>query len=125
LPWSPAKANPQHHKFIRSFALEAIHNTLLWRLNVLQLSALPPAFLHCLPPPICDPFGRPLVFLRLSEFLISEEVTMDRFFVSLERLRIHLRSLNALGDEHANNEIILQCIFVVDLEGLSIHLFVR
>jgi len=50
---------------------------------------------------------------------------MDRVFVSLERLRIHLRSLNALGDEHANKEIILQCIFVVDLEGLSIHLFVR
>lgn len=46
------------------------------------------------------------------------------FLISLERLRIHLCSLNALDVEHTNNKIILQCIFIVDLEGLSIHSFV-
>ncbi|KAJ8596571.1 CRAL/TRIO domain-containing protein [Rhizopogon salebrosus TDB-379] len=110
----------RHHKFIRSFALEAIHNTLIWRLNSSNLFALPSALLHCLPPPICDPFGRPLVFLRLSEFLTSEQALMDGVLISLERLRMHLRSLN---DEQTHNEIILQCIFVVDLEDISIRSF--
>ncbi|KAG1725405.1 CRAL-TRIO domain-containing protein [Suillus paluster] len=110
----------RYHKFIRSFALEAIHTTLVWRLNALRLSTLPSALFHCLPPPICDPLGRPLVFLHLSELLTCEQTMMDGFLISLERLRIHMRSLN---DKYANHEIILQCVFVVDLEGLSIQSF--
>ena len=46
---------------------------------------------------------------------------MDGFLISLERLRIHLRSLNPPNDEYASDKIILQCVFVVDLEGLSIQ----
>jgi hypothetical protein len=46
---------------------------------------------------------------------------MDGFLISFERLRMHLRSLN---DEQTHNEIILQCIFVVDLEDISIQSFV-
>ncbi|KAG0701266.1 CRAL-TRIO domain-containing protein [Suillus ampliporus] len=113
----------RHHKFIRSFALEAVQTTLIWRLNVLRLSTIPSALFHCLPPPICDPLGRPLVFLQLSELLTCEQTMMDGFLISLERLRIHLRSLNALNDKYANHEIILQCVVVVDLEGLSIQSF--
>lgn len=81
----------------------------------------PSPLLHCLPPPICDPLGRPLVFIRLSELLTCEETetesVMDGLLISLERLRIHLRSLNELS----NREITLQCVFLIDLEGLSIH----
>ncbi|OAX37923.1 CRAL/TRIO domain-containing protein [Rhizopogon vinicolor AM-OR11-026] len=113
----------RHHKFIRSFTLEAMRNTLIWRLNAFQLSNLPPALFHCLPPPICAPFGHPIVFLRLSEFPTSEQAMMDGFLISLERLRIHLLSLNARNVEHIDDEIILQCIFIVDLEGPSIHSF--
>ncbi|KAG1767424.1 CRAL-TRIO domain-containing protein [Suillus occidentalis] len=116
----------RHHRFIRSFALEAMHTTLIWRLTALvQLLAMhtqASPLLHCLPPPICDPLGRPLVFLRLSELLICEETgtesVMDGLLISLERLRVHLRSLN---DDEANCEITLQCVFLIDLEGLSIH----
>lgn len=111
----------RHHRFIRSFALEAMHTTLIWRLNALRLLVLSSALLHCLPPPICDPLGRPLVFLRLSELLTCEETMMDGLLISLDRLRIHLRSLNTLTDELANREITLQCVFVIDLEGLSIQ----
>ncbi|KAG2031447.1 CRAL-TRIO domain-containing protein [Suillus americanus] len=111
----------RHHGFVRSFALEAIHTTLIWRLNVLRLFTLPSALLHCLPPPICDPLGRPLVFLQLSELLTCEQTMMDGLLISLDRLRIHLRSLNTLNNEFSNREITLQCVFVIDLEGLSIQ----
>ncbi|KAG1736033.1 CRAL-TRIO domain-containing protein [Suillus lakei] len=111
----------RHHRFIRSFALEAMHTTLIWRLNALRLFALPSVLLHCLPPPICDPLGRPLVFLQLSELLTCGQTMMDKLLISLDRLRIHLRSLNTLNNEYANREIILQCVFVIDLEGLSIQ----
>lgn len=113
----------RHHRFIRSFALEAMHTTLIWRLNaLLRLLVMHPSpLLHCIPPPICDPLGRPLVFIRLSELLTCEETetesVMDGLLISLERLRIHLRSLNELS----NREITLQCVFLIDLEGLSIH----
>jgi retinaldehyde-binding protein 1 len=46
---------------------------------------------------------------------------MDGLLISLDRLRIHLRSLNTLTDELANREITLQCVFIIDLEGLSIQ----
>jgi hypothetical protein len=46
---------------------------------------------------------------------------MDGLLISLDRLRIHLRSLNTLNHELANREITLQCVFVIDLEGLSIQ----
>jgi retinaldehyde-binding protein 1 len=111
----------RHHRFVRSFALEAIHTTLIWRLNALRLFALPSTLLHCLPPPICDPLGRPLVFLQLSELLTCEQTMMDGLLISLDRLRIHLRSLNTFNHELANREITLQCVFVIDLEGLSIQ----
>jgi retinaldehyde-binding protein 1 len=111
----------RHHRFVRSFALEAIHTTLIWRLNALRLFALPSTLLHCLPPPICDPLGRPLVFLQLSELLTCEQTMMDGLLISLDRLRIHLRSLNTLNHELANREITLQCVFLIDLEGLSIQ----
>lgn len=46
---------------------------------------------------------------------------MDGLLISLDRLRIHLRSLNTLNNEFSNREITLQCVFVIDLEGLSIQ----
>jgi hypothetical protein len=101
-----------------------MHTTLIWRLTaLLRLLVMHPQsspLLHCLPPPICDPLGRPLVFIRLSELLTCEETVMDGLLISLERLRVHLRSLNC-GDDEANCEITLQCVFLIDLEGLSIH----
>lgn len=111
----------RHHGFVRSSALEAIYTALIWRLNALRLFALPSALLHCLPPPICDPLGRPLVFLQLSELLTCEQTMMDGLLISLERLSIHLRSLNTLNDEFVNREVTLQCVFVIDLEGLSVQ----
>ncbi|KAG2148742.1 CRAL-TRIO domain-containing protein [Suillus bovinus] len=108
----------RHHRFIRSFTLKAIHTTLIWRLNALRFFALPSPLLHCLPPPICDPLGRPLVFLQLSDLLTCEQSTMNGLLISLERLCIHLRSLN---NESTNRKTTLQCVFVVDLEGLSIQ----
>lgn len=107
-----------------------MHTTLIWRLTaLLRLLVMHPSpLLHCLPPPICDPLGRPLVFLRLSELLTCEETetesesVMDGLLISLERLRIHLRSLNEDdGDDEANCGLTLQCVFLIDLEGLSIH----
>lgn len=112
----------RHHRFVRSFALEAIHTTLIWRLNAFRLFVLPSALLHCLPPPICDPLGRPLVFLQLSELLTcGEQTMMDGLLISFDRLRVHLHSLNTLNNEFANREIILQCVFIIDLEGLSVQ----
>ncbi|KAG2065090.1 CRAL/TRIO domain-containing protein [Suillus decipiens] len=111
----------RHHRFVRSFALEAIHTTLIWRLNALRFFAPCSALLHCLPPPICDPLGRPLVFLRLSELLTCKQTMLDGLLISLDHLRIHLRSLNTFNNEFANGEVTLQCILVIDLEGLAIQ----
>jgi hypothetical protein len=45
---------------------------------------------------------------------------MEGLLISLDRLRVHLRKLNASA-ELADREITLQCVFLVDLEGLSIQ----
>lgn len=45
---------------------------------------------------------------------------MEGLLISLDRLRVHLRKLNA-ELELADRDITLQCVFLVDLEGLSIQ----
>ncbi|KAG2355504.1 CRAL-TRIO domain-containing protein [Suillus spraguei] len=46
---------------------------------------------------------------------------LDGLLISLDHLRIHLRSLNTFNNEFANGEVTLQCVLVIDLEGLAVQ----
>ncbi|KAI0029881.1 CRAL-TRIO domain-containing protein, partial [Vararia minispora EC-137] len=121
------RAPRQRHKFTASFALEALHDTLLWRLE--SLPAGPPmllankGFMHCLPPPACDVFGRPVVIIRLSAFkdnTYDTGQTQQYILYALESLRCHLVRLNSESNGDLNP--ILQCILLLDLENASMKI---
>ncbi|KAF9227013.1 CRAL/TRIO domain-containing protein [Gyrodon lividus] len=113
----------RRHKFTRSFALEEIRTILIWRLHILRpaLRATQLKLLHCLPPPITDPLGRPMVFMKASSLPGLETSAKDALLQEVERLRLHLRHIK---DLHDNNERFpLQFIVLVDLEGVLIQNF--
>ncbi|KAH7924238.1 CRAL/TRIO domain-containing protein [Leucogyrophana mollusca] len=113
----------RRHKFTRSFALEAIRNILIWRLNVLRpaFRLSQPALLRCLPPPAADPFGRPLVILKVSILDALGQDAKEALLPAIERLRLHLRSINAHRD--SIELFALQFVFLVDLEGVTLQSF--
>ncbi|KAF9236354.1 CRAL-TRIO domain-containing protein [Melanogaster broomeanus] len=113
----------RRHKFTWSFALEEIRNVLVWRLQVLRplLGAAQPRLLHCLPPPIADPLGRPMVFVKISSLQGLEMSVRVALLQEVERLRVHLEYIKG---PHDNNERFpLQYVVLVDLEGVSIPNF--
>ncbi|KIJ60014.1 hypothetical protein HYDPIDRAFT_32594 [Hydnomerulius pinastri MD-312] len=113
----------RRHKFTRSFALEEIRTILIWRLHILRpvLSASQPRLLHCLPPSISDPLGRPMVFMRASSLQDSVVCIKNALLQEVERLRLHLRYIRDLQDD--SEKFPLQYVFVVDLQGVSIQNF--
>ncbi|KAG6369127.1 CRAL-TRIO domain-containing protein [Boletus reticuloceps] len=111
----------RRHKFIRPFTLQEIRSIAIWRLRTLRPTLLLPipTLLHCLPPPITDPFGRPIVFLKLTSLQSLTCSVHDVFLQEVERLRLHLRYIR---DHCAHTgPFPLQYIVLIDLDGLSIQ----
>ncbi|EGO00333.1 hypothetical protein SERLA73DRAFT_180870, partial [Serpula lacrymans var. lacrymans S7.3] len=81
----------RRHKFTRSFALESVRTILIWRVkNLLPLLSRPyTRVLRCLPPPASDPFGRPIVIIKVSELPLASEDLKPTLWLAIERLRLH------------------------------------
>lgn len=102
----------QRHKFVLSFAHEALRQTVLWRLQTLKpaLGTRTSLAIHCLPPNIRDTSGRPIVVLRLADANIAMDNIKTDITVSLERMRVFLRDANP--EAHPP---VLQFTMVVDV----------
>ncbi|KAF8554237.1 hypothetical protein OG21DRAFT_1462921 [Imleria badia] len=109
----------RRHKFIYSFTLQEIRSISIWRLHVLRpvLHITHSTLFHCLPPPISDPFGRPMVFLKLASLQSSPCSAKDVILQEVERLRLHLTYIR---DHYAHTgSFPLQYLVFVDLDGFS------
>ncbi|TCD67867.1 hypothetical protein EIP91_011864 [Steccherinum ochraceum] len=113
----------KRHKFTTSFALEALQNTLTWRVSVLPpLDAAPPTpFLRCLPPTAHDPFGRPIVLMRLAELTGTSEALRPIIIRNMELFRLHLESMNAHRGADIGHRPILQYVALLDIKSVSFN----
>ncbi|KAJ6498809.1 CRAL-TRIO domain-containing protein [Mycena sanguinolenta] len=109
----------RRNKFTRSFAIESIRKTLVWRFEHLWPSdtSLRLPFVHCLPPPATDPFGRPILVIRVVSFNDSSDGYKPLIIRGLECLRLHLKRLN--DDSRRPGAPTLQYVILLDLKGLS------
>ncbi|KAJ6508081.1 CRAL-TRIO domain-containing protein [Mycena vulgaris] len=109
----------RRNKFTRSFAMEAVRKTLVWRFTHLWPPAAPhrTPLVHCLPPPARDPFGRPILVVKVVSFNDSSDAYKPLVLRGLERLRLHLKHLN--NDAPRQSAPILQYVILLDLANLS------
>ena len=124
----------QRNSFTRSFALEAIRKTLMWRINTLRptldcsSSVLQPVA-HCLPTDARDAFGRPIAVVKVTDYDLDTAEAGDqkplktRVYAQMERFRMHLDCLNE-ENEHMECPV-LQYVVLLDLNGLSVQNIVR
>jgi hypothetical protein len=113
----------QRNKFTRSFAMESVRKTLVWRFAHLwppDPTARPP-LVHCLPPPAHDPFGRPILVVKVVSFNDSSDAYKPLIIRGLEQLRLHLKRLNG----GRPTPPIFQYVLLLDLENLSTQSLVR
>ncbi|KAF9527318.1 CRAL-TRIO domain-containing protein [Crepidotus variabilis] len=109
----------RRNKFTRSFSLEAVQKNLQWRLENLwppHRQARIPNF-YCLPAKIRDPFGRPILVIRLVGVDNSESLRTQIVEI-FEQLRLFLRQLY---DESPNGIPTLQFVVLLDLGELSLR----
>lgn len=111
----------QRHKFISSFALEALRDTLLWRLKTLRpLRGEPPSpFLSCLPTAVRDPFGRPILVLKLAPLSDSTTNLKNAFILHMELMRLHLVHVN--GPLRVVARPVLQYVALLDISGATFN----
>ncbi|KAH9485075.1 hypothetical protein JR316_0001981 [Psilocybe cubensis] len=111
----------QRNKFTRSFSLEAVQKTLLWRLDNLWPIEPPKSIpnLHCLPADIRDPLGRPILVVEMSAVDESLDSQKRSIIQAFEQLRLHLRKLYDSSDDDARPP--LQYVVLLDLSQLSLH----
>ena len=82
----------------------------------------PSAFLHCLPVAVHDPFGRPIIILRLAPLCSNTPDLKTAFLSNMELLRAHLTYLNQ--SEHKAHPV-LQYTVLLDIGGMDFHNIVR
>ncbi|PIL36055.1 hypothetical protein GSI_01715 [Ganoderma sinense ZZ0214-1] len=114
----------KRHKFTVSFALESARDVLLWRLAVISAPVPRPpiSFLRCLPSNAQDPFGRPIVVVKLSQLLGSRQDVRPALVQYMELLRLNLEAVNrerVTLDDH--EQPILQYIALIDIDGISMQ----
>lgn len=103
--------------------MESIRQNLVWRINTIHpsLEEPPLSILHCLPSFVSDPFGRPIIVLKVSA--LAAEHGTDEFkrllMPTIDRLQVHLKELNAL--EGRDESPIFQYIVLLDLADVSIQ----
>ncbi|KAF5380370.1 hypothetical protein D9615_004739 [Tricholomella constricta] len=112
----------KRNNFTRSFAMESIRKNLVWRLsNLWPLGdSGPTPVLHCLPENAHDPFGRPILLVEVLPLDVTSDALKPKIVQTFERLRRHLRNLNASA---TTTSPILQYIVLLDLQGLSLKSF--
>ena len=93
----------------------------MWRLNHLHPSSGHPALskFHVLPNP--DPFGRPIILLKVADLVDLSEVARDTFVPTMEILRRHLQQLNDDRIFFRESQPLLQYVVILDVAGLSIR----
>ncbi|KAJ6594437.1 CRAL-TRIO domain-containing protein [Mycena capillaripes] len=108
----------RRNKFTRSFAMESIRKTLVWRFSHLWPPDPPLrlSFVHCLPPLAKDPFGRPILVIKIDSFNDSSDAYKPLIIRGLECLRLHLKRLN---DDSHQAPPTLQYVILLDLKNLS------
>ncbi|KAF9564738.1 CRAL/TRIO domain-containing protein [Agrocybe pediades] len=111
----------RRNKFTRSFSLEAIQKTLLWRIENLWPLEPPSPIpnLHCLPSDIRDPFGRPILVLEVTPVDQPVDSQKRAIIRAFEQLRLHLRSLYDSSEDDARPP--LQYVVLLDLAQLSLQ----
>jgi hypothetical protein len=104
--------------------MESIRRILLWRLGNLWPQLQRPFInkYHLLPNP--DPFGRPIVVLKVSA-LYGLGGSRALLIPTMERLRAHLKQLNDDRSYFSEMQPILQYVVILDVAGLSIQNIVR
>ncbi|KAJ7141272.1 CRAL-TRIO domain-containing protein [Mycena epipterygia] len=108
----------RRNKFTRSFAMESIRKTLVWRFS--HLWPLDPSLrmpiVHCLP--ARDPFGRPILVVKVVSFNDSSDAYKPMIVRGLECLRLHLKRLNG-NSRQPPGAPTLQYVILLDLKNLS------
>ena len=101
--------------------MEALQSILTWRISSLpSLDAFPlTPFLRCLPPTAHDPFGRPIVLMRLAEFNGDLEDLKTIIIRNMELFRLHLERLNEQSREDVEFRPILQYVALLDIQCVS------
>ena len=103
--------------------MESIRQNLVWRINTIRPSIEEPplGILHCLPSSVSDPFGRPIIVLKVSA--LAAEHSTDTFkhllMPTIDHLQVNLKKLNA--SQKRTERPILQYIVLLDLAGGSIQ----
>ncbi|KII92678.1 hypothetical protein PLICRDRAFT_37455 [Plicaturopsis crispa FD-325 SS-3] len=117
----------KRQSFTKSLAMEAIRKNLLWRINDLQPALSEPAsnIIHCLPTSIRDPYGRPILVIRASDFGSGVGDPKALLLATFERLRILLKGLSDEGEwtTHGTRPPppVLQYVVLLDLKGVSVQ----
>ncbi|KAI0358623.1 CRAL/TRIO domain-containing protein [Trametes cingulata] len=113
----------RRHKFTIPFALEHARDTLLWRLAVLP-TRIPPSpswFLRCLPLTSRDPFGRPVVVVKLARLFDFNGDVREALIRYMELLRLNLQAINEAASRDAHSEPVLQYVALLDIGGISVQ----
>ncbi|KAJ7212931.1 CRAL-TRIO domain-containing protein [Mycena pura] len=109
----------RRNKFTRSFALECIRKTLVWRFSHLWPPEPPlhMPIVHCLPPLATDPFGRPILVIKIVSLNDGSDAYKPLVIRGFECLRLHLKRLN---DNSSQSPVpTLQYVLLLDLKNFS------
>jgi retinaldehyde-binding protein 1 len=93
----------------------------MWRLNHLHSKFKHPALskFHVLPN--SDPFGRPIILLKVADLMDLSDMARDMFIPTMEVLRCHLQQLNDDRMFFGESQPLLQYVVILDVAGLSIR----
>lgn len=72
---------------------------------------------HCLPPEVVDPFGRPIIIIETVPVTLDTDVVKQGIVQFFENLRRHLAEQFHSSKE--SNAPPLQCVVMVDLRALT------
>ncbi|KAJ7451843.1 CRAL-TRIO domain-containing protein [Mycena galericulata] len=108
----------RRNKFTRSFAMESIRKTLVWRFNHLW-PPNPPLRMPIVPSPATDPFGRPILVIKVVSLNDSSDAYKPLIIRGLESLRLHLKRLNENSPRSPAQNPTLQYVILLDLKNLS------
>ncbi|KAI0665990.1 CRAL-TRIO domain-containing protein [Trametes maxima] len=114
----------RRHKFTIPFALEHTRDVLLWRLAVVpaEIPRCPSTFLKCLPLTSRDPFGRPIVVLKLAELFDYPGDVREAVIHYTELMRLNLEEMNRRrAGEGESSRPILQYVVLMDIGGISVQ----
>ncbi|EJF65029.1 CRAL/TRIO domain-containing protein [Dichomitus squalens LYAD-421 SS1] len=114
----------RRHKFTVPFALENARDVLLWRLAVIptEIPRSSTSFIRCLPTNVRDPFGRPIVVVKLCDLLGPSHDVRSALIHYMELLRLHLHTLNHQQETaHGRERPILQYIVLMDIDRMPMQ----